>query len=238
MRLRRSQPEGVWPKVPPPLSAAESQAREEFMQLWHEQLPGRYSALEDFNQGYVARLPHRSGIKTLEIGAGLGGHLPYERLSDQDYYCLEYRASFCETLRRKIEPSHVLCADIQDQVPQPDHFFDRIVAIHTLEHLRDLPRAVSEIRRLLKADGILDIVLPCEGGWMYGLARRISSQRLFEKTFHMSYIPIILNEHVNNLSEILALLDKHFIIDTSRFFPFRIPIYQLNLCAGLRLRPK
>jgi ubiquinone/menaquinone biosynthesis C-methylase UbiE len=37
-------------------------------------------------------------------------------------------------------------------MPFEDGYFDRVIAIHVLEHLPDLPRALREISRLMKKD--------------------------------------------------------------------------------------
>ena len=224
-----------WPKVLPKLSVEQEAAREKFMQLWHEILPKKYGRIEEFNHGYVARLLHEQGSKTLEIGAGLGEHAKFEELRTQDYYCLEYRESFCEQLRNKMPKNRVFCGDIQKRQAWSDGFFDRVIAIHVLEHLPDLPKALEEICRLLKDGGVFDVVIPCEGSLLYSLARKVSAERVFVKNFKMDYLPIILNEHVNTYSEIHRLLVQGFSVQKSEFFPFRVPIADMNLVVGLRL---
>jgi len=227
-----------WPRQPPALTEAQLAAREKFMQLWHEILPHRYQALEAFNHGWVAKLPRPDKCRTLEIGAGLGGHLPFENLDTQDYYCLELRPSFCDALKKKLGAERVIQGDIQMGIASDPHIWDRIIAIHTLEHLRDLPAALKEVKRLLSPQGVFDVVIPCEGGLAYNLARRISSQRVFESNFKMSYTPIIKNEHVSEYPEIVTLLQEHFDIERYRFFPFLIPFYHPNLVVGFRLQQK
>jgi len=228
----------TWPKQVPELSTSQLKAREEYMLLWHQQLEEKYAIVEKFNHGYVASLPIRPGAKTLEIGAGIGGHLKYEDLSRQDYHCMEFREEFCAELRKKIDPTKVFCGDIEERQPWNDSTFDRIIAVHVLEHLRNLPKALNEIDRLMSKDGVLDIVIPCEDGIAHTFARKISAQRLFESTFGMSFQPIHLNEHVNTYREVRYLLEQHFEIEDQTFFPLKVPVYFLNLCVGMRLKKK
>jgi ubiquinone/menaquinone biosynthesis C-methylase UbiE len=227
----------IWPKKVPELSPEQLAAREKWMQLWHEILPNKYGVIEKFNHGYPASKQVKEGSKTLEIGAGLGEHAKWEDLNQQDYYFLEYRRSFCESLRKSHPADKVICGDIQAQLNFEAGSFDRIIAIHVLEHLPNLPSALTEIKRLLKNDGVFDIVIPCEGGLAYEFARKISSERLFKKNFKMEYMPIAKAEHINNYSEIIDELKKaEFQFADQRFFPLLVPISNLNLCFGARLK--
>ncbi len=238
LSYRKGLPRGIWPKKPPVLTPAQLEAQEKYMLLWHQELPQKYQIIEDFNHGYVARLPLIPGSKTLEIGAGLGSHLKFENLKLQDYHCLEFREEFCKEIRKILSPEKVWCGDIQDPQSWPAETlkgtFDRIVAIHVLEHLRNLPVALVEIQKLLKPQGILDIVIPCEGGLAHTFARKISAERLFRKNFHMDFLPIHLNEHVNSFSEVIELLKPSFRKVESSYFPLKVPFENLNLCVGFR----
>lgn len=228
-----------WPKSPAPLSAEQVAAREAFGRQWFEALPTRYAAFERFNNCALPALPSdRSHWRTLEIGAGIGGHLPFEDLTRQEYHCLDIRPEFCEALRRNPQVAGVHREDVEAGTSFADGFFDRIIAIHVLEHLRNLPLAVNEMSRVLRDDGYLDVVLPCEGGLAYHLARRISTKRMFEKQFGMSYDPIIASEHVSTLSEVLEALRPAFAASFVRRFPFNVPIDAANLVIALRMRKR
>ena len=213
-------------------------AREGFMKRWHEDLPTKYGMIEAFNHRSVATLSIKTGSRTLEVGAGLGAHARFEDLTAQDYYCMDYREEFCKSLRKSFPPEHVLCGNIEQRLPWPDGFFDRVVVIHVLEHLRNLPAALAEIHRLLRPDGVFDVVLPCEGGLAYTIARRFSAERLFRREFKMDYTPIIRNEHVSTLAEIEVELDDWFERGSGAYFPLRVPIPTLNLVVAYRLTPR
>lgn len=232
-----------WPKVLPSLTADQEAIRDDFMRYWHERLaanPG-FGPLEWFNQGYAVWNRPQQFLTTLEIGAGLGEHLAYERLSDsqwKNYVALELRPNMLEAIAGRDPRVRCLLGDCQQRLDFPDGYFDRILAIHVLEHLPDLPAAVRELRRLCHPAGTLSVVIPCEGGLAYGLARRISAQRLFEQRYQQSYDWFIEQEHLSVPGEILAVLEGSFVVEKRTYFPLLIPSVQLNLCIGLTLHPR
>ncbi len=229
-----------WPKEIPSLSPEAQIAREKWMTYWHEVLPNRFGIVEKFNHGFPAELPIQKGWKTLEIGAGLGEHLKWENTKDQDYYCFEYRKEWCERLQKLHPADRVFHGDIQQKQTQwTDGFFDRAIAIHVFEHLPDLPKALDEIGRLLKPNAVLDVVLPCEGGLAYHVARELTSRRMFEKQFPIPYRTIMAAEHINTYPEVIEVLEnKGWKSTQTRYFPLGLPLWQTNLIVGLRFQKK
>ncbi len=229
-----------WPKRLPPLTSEQERIRDDFMAHWHELLPRRYSAIERFNHGYpIARLPRAARrLRTLEIGAGLGAHLAFEDLSAQDYVAVELRSEMAARLERRFPACHVETGDCQQRLPFDDAFFDRVLAIHVLEHLPNLPAALREIRRVVRPGGQLCAVIPCEGGIAYSLARNVSARRVFEARYRQSYDWLVASEHVNRPAEIIEELERDFVVVHRRFFPLGIPVTTLNLVIGLELTPR
>lgn len=154
-------------------------------------LPKKYKFIENFNHNYVIKNQLFNFIKTLEIGAGLGEHLFYEALSSEqrkNYVALELRENMAEKIRNNHPGVQVWVGDCQERISAQDHEFDRIIAIHVLEHLPNLPMAIKEIYRVChKKNGFFSVVIPCEGGRVYSWARKISAQRIFEKKYKQSY---------------------------------------------------
>ena len=227
---------GTWPKKLPELTPEQRRIKDDFMRHWLEVLPRRYGLIERFNHGYPMQWA-APGQKTLEIGAGLGEHLAYEDLSSGEYTAVEFRPEIANKLKARFPQAKVLSQDCQKPMPLPEAHFDRVLAIHVLEHLPDLPAAIREIRRLIKPSGRLCAVIPCEGGLAYGLARRISAKRIFEKRYQMPYDWCIQSEHINMPNEILEELGRSFEIESRSFFPLKIPSVTFNLVIGLCLRP-
>lgn len=234
-----------WPKTLPPLTPEQQQINDDFMKRWHVELAGRsrYGMIEDFNHNFPVRHSHPGFKTTIEIGAGLGGHLHYEKLTpeqERNYYCNEFRENMAAEIKRLHPNVQTIVGDCQQRMDFPDGFFDRYIAVHVLEHLPNLPAALREAYRLLhKTRGQMLVVIPCEGSAAYGFARRISAQRIFEKTYGMSYDIFIKREHINLPYEILAELDPYFILEKRRLFPLPfLPFLFNNLCIGLALRPR
>jgi SAM-dependent methyltransferase len=228
-----------WPKVLTPLTAEQRRISDEWMKEWHEKHLGKFGAIEWFNHGYpMSRHPDRRGLRTLDIGAGIGEHLAVEGIAGQDYYAIEFRPEMAAKMRERFPAAHVTTGDCQQTLPYENASFDRILAIHVLEHLTNLPAALREIHRVLKREGRLVVVIPCEGGALNLLARRISAQRIFVKKYRMPYQWWIQSEHINLPHEIIEELDDLFLTEHRQFFPFYIPSINCNICMGLTLRPR
>ena len=228
-----------FPKQVPVLSEEDKTIRDDFMKLWHEKLPGKYSVFERFNHEFPLK-GAKPGEKILEIGAGLGEHLKYESDNWGEYYCLELRPNMANAIKQKCRRAEIIIGDCQQKTSFPDSYFDRILAIHVLEHLPNLPAALKEISRILKPDGFFNICIPCEGGFAYSLARTISTKRLFEKYYPgKNYNDIVIKtEHINMPSEIIQETERYFIIEEKRYFPLLIPITTINLVIGLSMVKK
>lgn len=231
-----------WPKKFPPLSVEQQYISDDFMRYWHEVLPKKYGVVDEFNHQYAVKNAPLSFHRTLEIGAGTGEHLLYERLSEvqeKNYVAVDIRQNMIAELQMRFPSINAIVGDCQERLGYEDGYFDRILAIHVLEHLPNLPSAVKELHRLCdKTRGILSIVIPCEGSLAYTLARKISAQRLFEKRYKQSYRWLIEREHINRPDEIFEELSPFFKQKSSRFFPIPLPLQFCNLCIGATFIPK
>jgi ubiquinone/menaquinone biosynthesis C-methylase UbiE len=227
-----------WPKKNPELTEEQKRIRDDFMNAHlHAMQKKWYGCIERFNHGYPLR-SSRENIKTLEIGAGIGAHLEYEDISKQEYHANELRSDLCEQLKKLYPSVKVVNGDCQEGLPYESDFFDRVLAIHVLEHLSDLPGALREIRRIIKRDGVFAVVIPCEGGFATKMARRISTKPHFEKKYPgQKYQWFIESEHINLPNEIFEELSAYFKIEHRCYYPLYFPSVEFNLCIGLSLRP-
>lgn len=226
-----------WPKAIRDLHPEQERIVNDFMQHWHEVLPRNYGRIEQFNHGYATRiLPNSERFSTLELGAGLGGHIAFEDLSRQDYHCIELRDPMADEIRRRYPTVTVKTGDVQERLPYDDSCFDRVVVIHVLEHLPNLPATLDESLRVLKPGGLFTVVLPCDPGLAYEIARKISAERIFRRRYKMPYGWFVRREHINSPEEIVYLLRERFEQVDISYFPLIVPVINLNLCIGVTLK--
>jgi len=217
------------------LTPEQATIRNDFYRVWLETLPRRYHLIEHFNHRYPRRTAG-VGQRTLEIGGGMGAHLAYEDLAAQrEYVVLEIAPTLAERMAQR-PPVRVVVGDCQERLSFSDNYFDRVLAIHVLEHLIALPNALAEIHRVLRPGGRMAVVIPCEGGWAYRLARRVSARRMFERRYGQSYDWFVAYEHVNRPAEIVAELTRLFTLEHARYWPLGVPIVGPNLVIGLTFR--
>jgi len=212
------------------------------MEHWHVIYPNRYSMADRFGHTYIARHRPAHFVHTLEIGAGLGEHLKYETLTDEQerhYVAVETRQNMADQLQQHCPKIQTHVGDCQERLDFADGFFDRIIAIHVLEHLPNLPAALREMHRLCnKKTGTFSMVIPCEGSLAYSFARQISAKRLFQKRYKRPYHIFIGREHINLPWEIMAELKPYFEITQRTYFPIPLPFEFCNLFIGATFRPR
>jgi SAM-dependent methyltransferase len=181
--------------------------------------------------------PYRNKI-VLEIGCGHGHHLRYCRNPYHRYIGLDIERKFLQIFQFRF-PNRILVQGDAYMLPFRDESTDCVLSVYNFEHLKLLPDSLSEIHRVLKPEGELLIGIPMEGGFLYGIGRRLTSKRYMEKKYGIDYDAIVHWEHWNNFREIIKMIRNNFLIDEERFLPFPfLPLAHLNVIYCLRTQPK
>lgn len=103
------------------------------------------------------RMRSSEKLRVLELGAGLGGDIGYlEKRLSAEYSGVEVVPALAARLRS----SGVECAAVEDLPAEWSERFHFIYSRHVMEHVVDLDRALSELRRVLAPNGILGAVTP------------------------------------------------------------------------------
>jgi ubiquinone/menaquinone biosynthesis C-methylase UbiE len=149
---------------------------------------------------------------TLELAATHGQHLDFVKHTYNSYILSDFIVN--ETLiaksREKLNVS-VMTLDVRDLTTLDQDSIDRIVVTCLLHHLTEVPQALEQMIRVLKAKtGVIDILLPNDPSLIWNLGRilfTVPRVLLAGKTWR-EYWKYVDDEHVNNINQILMDINE------------------------------
>ena len=115
--------------------------------------------------------------------------------------------------------------------------FSRIIASHVWEHVSNPEAELLKWVSLLDENGQLDIVIPCDPGWAWRLGQLIGRKKAV-KTYKMSSNAIDLmmsREHINSCQNLVRII-KYYTGSRGKYFPFYIPLIDINLFIFFRFK--
>lgn len=194
---------------------------------------GIVGSINDIGHQWIAK--HTAIGPVLEIGFGLGRQYRFFTGRLSDYYVSEYSTQYFNSeIWSKVRGRGIQC-DARN-LPYRSSFFQTVISVYNLEHIKELHQVLQEVSRVLKPGGYFLVALPCEGGLLWNLGREITTRRQYQKKYGINYDKIIAYEHVWDFSGVIGEIrkSKRFSIEKRDMFPFRIPTHHLNLIACLQ----
>ena len=174
----------------------------------------------------------------LEIGPGIIRHINYIHKNPQKYILVDVNKELLKKAQKQFKDEGFSCETIlidsgnRGYLPLADESIDIIVTFNSLEHLYPLETYLTEMRRLLKSDGLIVGGIPCEGGLAWGLGRFFTTRRYVHKNYDINYDKIICWEHPNFADFILKKLESYFKRKYFRLHPFLYLPMDFNLMAS------
>jgi len=154
-----------------------------------------------------------SGYKRmLDIGVGCGIFLPELTRHCTELHGLDIHSNLhlVGDMLKKEGLRATLTRGSLTHLPYPDAYFDAIVCMSVLEHLRDLHAAISEIRRVATNDASIILGFPVENP-------------ISRAALQIAYIWLpganLDDEHVSTHKDILRVIPEHLSIVRNRHFP-------------------
>lgn len=185
---------------------------------------------------FLEKIYYNSYFKrVVEIGCGTGEHFNFVGHKFDEYIMTDHHKGALECAKERFsskfqENEGKLYFERQsgDKLTYKDSSFDRLVAVHLLEHIYYPHIAIKEWVRVLKNGGVLSILIPTDPGIAWRLGRCLGPRRnVMRKGLPYDYI--MAREHVNSCNNLVALLRYYFPNSTENWWPLRIPSIDLNL---------
>lgn len=125
------------------------------------------------------KLERNESLRVIDLGCGEGVLLKLleENLKNVETFGIDINPNILKL--NKFLRANIKVADITD-TGFPDNFFDIVFCLDVLEHFENLEQPISEIKRILKPNGLLVVSLPSEN-WFYKLGRFFSKGTISEK---------------------------------------------------------
>jgi ubiquinone/menaquinone biosynthesis C-methylase UbiE len=148
------------------------------------------------------RLKIEPGATVLDVGTGTGVFLPYlvKKVGlHGKIIALDIAEKMLLKAKAKDVKGHInyLCADVM-AIPLSDEFCDVVVCYSSLPHFPDKPKAMTEIKRVLK-----------KGGWVFICH---TSSREHINDIHQQ-IPMVRNDLLPDAIEMVGMLTKAGLIN-------------------------
>jgi hypothetical protein len=219
-----------YPRTRPPLTEAHAKIYAEQYRINRDGetlADGASQKLEEWMHRRIARV---SGVPVLELGGGTLNHLRFES-GASPYDVVE---PFTELYSGRPECNSVRAFfDSAQEVPS-DNRYKRIISVAVLEHLPDLPADLAKCALLLERDGVFQAGIPSEGGFLWWFGWRFSTGLAYYLRTGLDYGVVMRHEHLNDASEILAVVKYFF--DDVKVVRFPTPFHHLSFYAYLEAR--
>lgn len=164
----------------------------------------------------------------LDFGAGNLNHLPYEPNFNAYDIVEPFKDLYKQSPRiSKVRNFYEFSSDLSENK------YDRILSVAVLEHLTHLPFEIAHLALHLKEGGIFQAGVPCEGEFAWFLGWKLTTGIAFKRKYNLKYDVLMNHEHVNTLSEILAIMKLIFEDVKIKRSPFPLPIRHASFYAYL-----
>ena len=209
---------------------------------WQSRMADCYDSLnyKDGACGFFLRQSHRLAeykfsemnhfAKVLEVGAGTGQHFNYIRHDFDEYYMTDLSQKVIQIAhksnRHNLDGRIRLITSDCANLSFSDNVFDRLVAVHVLEHIHFPHKTLKEWRRVVKKGGTITILLPTDPGIAWRIGRIYARRKALR--LGIAYDYVMAREHVNPVNNLIALIRYYFKNLEERWHPFSIPSIDLN----------
>jgi ubiquinone/menaquinone biosynthesis C-methylase UbiE len=203
-------------------------------------------ALYKGNSGYLLNKTHRhltkfgnartvlnnsTHNKILEIGAGKGELFEYVTGNFEKYYMTDISSWGEEDIRKIIEKDNRVSFELQniEELRYPDNFFDRVLVTCVVAHVDEPFKALEELRRVTKPQGVISIAVSTDPSFLLRVIRKILIIKKM-KNLEIPYELFIAIQHRNSPLGIMNIVNWIYRNDEvySRYYPFKLKFWNIS----------
>lgn len=171
---------------------------------------------------YVANIHDglSDGEWLLDIGVGHGAHTAYYKRPDR-VISLDMDVNCLRRLREGSRDMVIVRGDTTS-IPLVADSMKYVISTYCMEHIFHLEKAVEEMSRIMVENGVLGVSIPCEGGFLWNMGRRLTTARHLSRKLGVDYSEVIQREHCNRAWTVEDAFRKYFMIENKQLWPFGI----------------
>lgn len=177
--------------------------------------------------------------RVLEIGAGTGKHFEFIKHRFVEYTVSDANLKMLEQAKKNLarynDPRIKFAQYNGENISVADSSYDRIVAMHVLEHLPNPHLCIKEWLRVVKNGGMISCLIPTDPGLMWRIGRAIGPRRKALRA-GLNYDYIMAREHINSCTNLIAFFEYYFKKSNVCWWPLKIPTPDLNLFAYINFK--
>lgn len=141
--------------------------------------------LKNYNRWIYENIRTALGEKIIEIGCGLGAIIDFMISKNNEITGVDISDEYIKFLKKyykKNKNIRIIKSDILDlPVKVKKNYFDSVVMINVLEHIKDDDKAIKIIRKLLKKGGSIALMVPAFNILFGPLDKNVGHFRRYEK---------------------------------------------------------
>ncbi len=167
----------------------------------------------------IKTIPEKSGLKILDAGCG-EGHLISKMIENNIegvFWGVDNTEVSLKQAIKRCPSAEFKKGNIMRLDAFKDDFFDVVICTEVLEHILEYGKAIQELKRVLKKEGVLIVTFPNEKLWTLG-------------RFFLGRRPVKLPGHVNSFTPEKIVNKVGLKCMVRRNLPFNLPFF-FSLCA-------
>lgn len=174
--------------------------------------------------------PSVNYTKVLEVGCGTGEHLKFVKHQFNEYHLVDENEGLLTICQKKNLSNKKLFYKKGDasNLDYEDNFFDRVIAVHVLEHIHRPEEVIREWKRVIKNRGLLSILIPTDPGIMWRIGKCIGPRARINQ-LGIPYDYIMALQHVNSCTNLVAIMRHDLPNGDESWWPTKIPSTDINL---------